>query len=174
MLVHAHGLEGSPQGAKVLSLRAAGVPVDAPDGRGLVLADRLPALRDALQRHRHHQTGEKLVLSGSSYGGLAAAWLATAVGPLIDGLLLLAPALHHHEAPVGDPSQLRAPPMVPTVIIHGLSDEIVPIGASRTYLAASRAMDRDVHLFEVTDGHRLDASLPLIIEQARRLLGLPV
>lgn len=172
MLVLAHGLEGSPNGTKVLALRTAGIPVEAPDGQGLVLAQRLPALREALERHRDRTEGEHLVLAGSSYGGLAAAWLATQVGPLIDGLLLLAPALHHREAPVHDPASLLAPADIPTILIHGLDDDVVPIGASRGYLAASLAVGRDIRMLELKDGHRLEHSLDQVIACARELLGL--
>lgn len=174
VLVLAHGLEGSPDGTKVQALRVAGVPVDAPDGRGLVLADRLPGIRTALDRHRDRAEGERLVLAGSSYGGLAVAWLAQQLGPRLDGLLLLAPALHHKEAPVGDPAMLLAPEGVPTVVIHGLRDDVVPIGVSRTYAVASHAAGRQVSLLEVDDDHRLAASLDQVITQARLLLGLPL
>ena len=145
MIIFAHGLEGSPNGAKVQALRAAGLVVVAPDGQGLVLA-------------------------GSSYGGLAAAWLARELGPRIDGLLLLAPALHHSEAPVHDASALCPPEGIPTVIIHGLRDDVVPIGASRAYLAAGRAVGAPVTLLEVDDDHGLHGSLDLIVAQARALL----
>lgn len=171
MIIFAHGLEGSPNGAKVQALRAAGLVVDAPDGQGLVLADRLPALREAIHRHGQRAPGERLVLAGSSYGGLAAAWLARELGPRIDGLLLLAPALHHSEAPVHDASALCPPEGIPTVIIHGLRDDVVPIGASRAYLAAGRAAGAPVTLLEVDDDHGLHGSLDLIVAQARALLA---
>lgn len=170
MILFAHGLEGSPNGAKVQALRAAGLVVWAPDGQGLVLADRLPALRAAVLEHGERPPGERLVLAGSSYGGLAAAWLARELGPRIDGLLLLAPALHHSEAPVHDASALSPPEGIPTVIIHGLRDDVVPIGASRAYAAAGRAAGAPVTLREVDDDHGLHGSLDLIVEQARVLL----
>ena len=43
-LVFAHGLEGAPQGTKISALRAGGLNVVAPDGRGLPLAERIAGL----------------------------------------------------------------------------------------------------------------------------------
>ncbi len=171
MIVFAHGLEGTPEGSKVQALRAAGFPVDAPDGQGMVLADRIPGLREALLRHADRAPGERLVLAGSSYGGLAAAWLAVEQGHRLDGLLLLAPALHHREPPASQPEALVAPPAVPTVIIHSRDDDIVPISVSRAYLAASRALGRSVELIEVDGDHALRGQLEVIVEQAGGLLG---
>lgn len=171
MIVFAHGLEGTPEGSKVQALRAAGFPVDAPDGQGMVLADRIPGLREALLRHADRAPGERLVLAGSSYGGLAAAWLAVEQGHRLDGLLLLAPALHHREPPASQPEALVAPPAVPTVIIHSRDDDIVPISVSRAYFAASRALGRSVELIEVDGDHALRGQLEVIVEQAGGLLG---
>lgn len=170
MIVFAHGLEGSPEGSKVQALRAAGLAVEAPDGQGLVLAERLVGLEEALLRHSPPPNGERLVLAGSSYGGLAAAWLATRHGHRLDGLLLLAPALHHREPPALRPEALLPPEGVPTVLIHARSDEVVPVTVSRDYAARARTAGRDVELFEVDDEHALRGSLPLIVQQARRLL----
>ena len=60
MIVFAHGLEGSPTGAKIQALRAAGLAVDAPDGRGLLLAARIEGLRQAVMRQADRAPGERL------------------------------------------------------------------------------------------------------------------
>lgn len=169
MIVFAHGLEGSPEGSKVQALRAAGLAVDAPDGQGMVLADRIDGLREALLRQVERAPGERLILAGSSYGGLAAAWLAVEQGHRLDGLLLLAPALHHAEPPATHPGALVAPADVPTVIIHSRDDDIVPIGVSRAYVAASRALGRQVELIEVEGDHALREQLAVIVRQAQEL-----
>jgi len=174
VIVFAHGLEGSPTGAKIQALRAAGLAVDAPDGRGLLLAARIEGLRQAVMRQADRAPGERLVLAGSSYGGLAAAWLARELAPRLDGLLLLAPALHHAEPPATDPGSLAPPPGLPTVLIHGLRDDVVPIGASRVYAAAGRTAGNPPTLLEVDDDHRLAASLDRIVAEARRLLEQPL
>ncbi len=164
MIVLAHGLEGSPNGTKAQAIRSAGLPLLAPDGRNKVLADRLPAIEAALEEAI--SVGGPVVLVGSSYGGLAAAWLAEAYADRIDGLVLLAPALHHTEPPVPDASALRAPAGLSVSIIHAVMDDVVPVAVSRAYRDVSP--DRVV-LHEVDDGHRLSGHLDLIVSEVRRL-----
>ena len=160
-IVFAHGLEGHPEGTKVQWLKKQGFDVVAPDGQGLVLHDRLVDLE------RETRQGGVLLV-GSSYGGLAAAWLAQQYPDRFVGLLLLAPALHHTEPPVVDAALLTAPVTVPTRVIHGVSDDIVPIGVSRRYCELSGS---HTQLLEVDDGHRLSDSLATISHAAFQLMG---
>jgi pimeloyl-ACP methyl ester carboxylesterase len=51
---------------------------------------------------------------------------------------------------------------VPTLIVHGRSDETVPIEGSRSWAAGQR----HVRLVEVDDGHELVASLPIVAAEA--------
>ena len=44
MIIFAHGMEGSPNGSKIRSLREAGFEVLAPDFQGMALADRVDLL----------------------------------------------------------------------------------------------------------------------------------
>lgn len=164
MILWAHGLEGSPNGAKVTGLRGLGFEITAPDGRNLPLAGRV----DGLLAQSAQLADRRPVLAGSSYGGLAAAWLAAAHPDRFRGVLLLAPALHYSEAPVDDVLQLRAPAGLPVHVIHGLSDPIVPVQASRDYSA--RSAGARVTVEEVDDGHALVASLPRIAAALTRLL----
>jgi hypothetical protein len=53
-------------------------------------------------------------------------------------------------------------PSVPTVIVHGRSDTILPISKSRTYAAA---YPQQVRLIEVESDHRLNDQLHLIWQQ---------
>ena len=53
------------------------------------------------------------------------------------------------------------PPPVPTVIVHGVNDDVVPIGGSRNYAAAYPEL---VSLIEVDSDHRLNDQLDLIWE----------
>lgn len=162
MLVWAHGLEGSPDGAKVRALRAAGLEVEAPDCRGLVLADRL----DILEALTVRLAERRPVLAGSSYGGLAVAWLAARHPGRFSGLLLCAPALHHQEPPV----PVGQPPLPPSGlavrVLHGIDDAVVPIDASRRYVLDAGPR---VRLDEVSDGHRLAGSLDVIVALAHEL-----
>jgi pimeloyl-ACP methyl ester carboxylesterase len=158
-ILFAHGLEGSPDGRKVEALRNAGLEVEAPDFRGMKLMDRVALLEENTRDRR-------ILLGGSSYGGLAACFMAGFYPERFTGLLLCAPALNLSEDPVPDPQALVIPPSIPTIVIHALGDEVVPVAVSR---ALRRRSGDHVDLREVTDDHRLAASLPFIVEAAREL-----
>ena len=160
-IVFAHGLEGSPEGRKIQHLRSNGFTVEAPDGRGLSLADRLVGLEQATR-------SGGILLAGSSYGGLAAAHLALAHPERFVGLVLMAPALHHSEHPVENAALLRPPSGIPTIVIHGRRDAVVPITVSRRYC------EEGATLIETDDDHRLVASLSQIVRAVRDVQGSSV
>ncbi len=162
-VVYVHGLQGSPTGGKATTLRASGLDVRAPDGRGQVLAPRVERLLQVLR-----EVSPGVVLVGSSYGGLAS--LAALAHPSVDAdvvaaLVLLAPALHHAEPPVADPAALRVPAGLPAVVIHGRQDAVVPIDVSRGLVARCP----HVRLVEVDDDHRLSRSLDVMVAEVRSL-----
>ena len=159
MIVFAHGLESKPRGSKVLAMEAAMLEVTAPDFRGEDLATRVDKLAMAVV-----EAGPEVVLTGSSYGGLAAAIVARQHP--VKGLLLLAPALLRDEVP-HTLGSLAAPEGVPTVIVHGIKDDICDIGASRDY----RDRSPGCTLVEVDDAHRLLNSLPRIVLELRGLVA---
>lgn len=156
-VVWAHGLEGSPDGYKATKLREAGFELIAPDGRGMALAERIPGIEAALDAH------PDAILVGSSYGGLAAAWIA-AQRPLA-GVVLLAPALQHTEPPVGSLHDLHVHVDTPIIVIHGLRDEVCKIEGSRAY----KALNPQVRMIVVDDGHPLADSLDIIEHAIRDL-----
>jgi pimeloyl-ACP methyl ester carboxylesterase len=162
-VVFVHGLEGRPDGTKPTALRAAGFEVVAPDGRGLSLAARVAGALAALDRH------PGAILVGSSYGGLAAAWIATLRGDDLHALVLLAPALHHAEPPVVDPASLRVPPGLPVRVLHATGDAVVPVEVSRRFVACNP----HASLTELDDAHDLRGSLPAIVEAVRGVAALP-
>ena len=165
MIIFAHGLEGSPNGSKIRSLRDAGFEVVAPDFQGMVLAERVDLLEEICLEYASQQP----VLAGSSYGGLTAAIVAMRMPDAFRGLLLCAPALHLVEPPVDDETVLIAPNGLKTIIIHGLEDDIVPISCSIEY--ASRSSNEIVAFHQVDDGHRLAESHRKIIDAAQLLTG---
>lgn len=156
-----HGLEGRPDGTKPTTLRADGLEVHAPDGRGLPLAARIAGGLRALD------TVPRPVLVGSSYGGLAALWIAAHHPDRLAGLVLLAPALHHREPPADDPGALVVPPTLPVRVVHATGDLVVPVAVARRFAA------RHPHaaLTEVDDAHDLRGSLPTVLRQVRALTG---
>lgn len=159
MLLWAHGLEGSPVGYKVTELRRRGFDLLAPDCLQLPLAQRVATYL------RLTEGRADVVLAGSSYGGLASAYLAHTVPERLRALLLLAPALHHSEEPVAHPSELRVPASVPCTVVHGTRDSIVPIEVSR----ALAARCPHITLIEVDDTHGLSGSLPTIAAALAKL-----
>ncbi len=159
LVVFCHGLEGSPEGTKVQAMKAAGIQVLAPDFRNQMLARRVEVLRDVLLGLDPHLP---VLLAGSSYGGAVAAWTAMHPPRPLIGLFLMAPALHYAEPPVPSPSAYQ-PVDLPTVILHGIDDTIVPLSASETYAATSPRVD----LRRVPDGHRLVGSLDHIVRIIR-------
>lgn len=164
MLLWAHGMLGSPAGTKVHHLRQAGVELVAPDLRDLDLVDRIDRARavlDSLLRDGH-----SVQLGGSSLGGLVVAVLAAErpSHPLIQRMVLAAPAVHICGAVDGAPAGLRAPAGLPVHIVHGSSDVVVPPQASVDYAARSGP---GVTLELVDDDHRLGRSLDHILAAVR-------
>lgn len=56
---------------------------------------------------------------------------------------------------------------VPTLIIHGIHDDVVPIDHSRRFAQGKR----HVRLVEVDDGHELVASIPRLLSEAEAFLA---
>ncbi|PLX93266.1 MAG: hypothetical protein C0620_07855 [Desulfuromonas sp.] len=149
-LVFLHGLETGPHGSKYQALKAMFGEVISPDCEGVFDPEqRLTIIRDTLR----DQPGPFLVV-GSSAGGLMALLLQQ-VEARVAALVLCAPALHTEHA-----THLSADRLPPTVVIHGRRDDVVPIDSSRRFGAP---------LIEVDDDHRLNASIPLMLEQVFRL-----
>mgnify|MGYP000380035237 CR=1 FL=1 len=160
-VIFCHGLESGPHGRKYYALEEAGFDVLSPDFRGQNLATRVETLTALLLGFE-----EPVVLVGSSYGGITAVLSSMAVsdkGTKIHGLVLCAPALEIGESPNPE-TELQK--VAPTVIIHGVGDDVVPIGGSRRY-----AETRQATLLEVDDDHRLSGSLELIVSETRKMLG---
>jgi pimeloyl-ACP methyl ester carboxylesterase len=157
-VVFSHGKESGPWGTKITALaevaRGLGWQVESIDYRGLESVDaRLERLREGCRR-----LPAAPVLVGSSLGGWLAAAASTAIGPAggpARGLFLMAPAF---DMPGLPPLPPQAPPAsLPTVVVHGWQDEVVPVEYGLRYAQAQRATT-----FLVDDDHRLIDSLPAI------------
>jgi pimeloyl-ACP methyl ester carboxylesterase len=158
-VVFCHGLESGPRGAKVRAMEAAGLHPISPDFQGMDLPARVARLEQVLTAL---PDAAPPVLVGSSFGGLVAVSTGMRVVPRgfrIQKMILCAPALFD--------SALR--PTAPTVVLHGLRDDVVPIDLSRAF-----ARQPGVDLIELDDDHRLSASMDrLLLEVTRSLLTLP-
>ena len=70
----------------------------------------------------------------------------------VDALLGGSPAQQGERLAIADPMALL-PSGTRTVLIHGSSDDIVPISQSEDYVAAATTKNGDAHLVTVTGGH---------------------
>jgi len=161
MLIWAHGLWGSPNGSKVTAIRESGIEVLSPDFNNMELEERIDILNELVSK-------EEVVLAGSSYGGLACALVAQQQPEQVKGMLLLAPALHLPESPNDEPEKLIAPNNFPISIIHSVTDEIVPVSASKDYIKRS---GNNLRLIEVEDSHVLENSFSIIISELNKLIN---
>ena len=156
-----HGQESGPWGTKISALaevaRAENWAVDSLDYRGIEDArQRADRLVDYCRAQ-----GEPIVLVGSSMGG----YVATASASRVEarGLFLLAPALFMPGYGEYMPDPL---PDVPTMIVHGWRDDVVPHEGSIRY---GRETGASVVLLD--GDHRLTASIDVIARLFRDFLA---
>lgn len=156
-----HGLESGPHATKVTAMAAAaealGWRTTRPDYRDLDagrdarrLDERIARLKEAIR------PDEPLVLGGSSLGAFISG-LASLDVPC-RGLFLIAPPL----AIEGYPRRLAIAD-VPTAIVHGWDDELIPVGEVVAF-----AQERRLPLTLVDDSHRLAGH----VDAVARLFGL--
>lgn len=148
-----HGKESGPWGSKIQRLaqtaQALGCRVESLDYQGMYDPQaRVEKLLASTAR------GERdLILVGSSMGGYVAAAASAALKPR--GLFLMAPALYMADYPLWEPiaqADLLA-------IVHGWSDEVIPVEHSLRYARIYNAQ-----LTLLPDDHRLVGSLDLLVE----------
>ncbi len=149
-VVFSHGQESGPWGTKIRAMadavRERGFVAESVDYRG----KPEPQTRiQTLASYCADLTGP-IVLVGSSMGGYVSAAAANDVRPL--GLFVLAPAFLMAELPD------ITPPAVPTEIVHGWGDDVVPVANSIQYAQQTSAT---LHL--VDGDHRLTANVDQII-----------
>jgi pimeloyl-ACP methyl ester carboxylesterase len=154
-----HGLESGPHGNKYQALCAVGYHVVAPDCLGKSLRERVEIIAPLLEELRPY-------VVGSSYGGITAVLAGMQAGVELPGIVLCAPALERREDPNLEPDKLAL--VGPTVIIHGVNDEVIPIDVSRRYATRTGAK-----LIEVVDDHRLQNSRSAMVNALASLLTKP-
>lgn len=150
-----HGFESGPDATKVAALAEVaerlGWSHERPDFTDLdgkrevsPLGDVPSRLQRLLAMARDAAAKGPLVLAGSSLG----AWVAGQVSLQVPiaGLFLMAPPIRLDEAHPLDAAQ------VPTSIIHGWHDELIPAAQ-----VVDWAQSRRARLLMVDDGHRLSA-----------------
>jgi uncharacterized protein len=205
--IYLHGFASSPQSAKAQYFQqrfaALGLPLQIPD---LNQPDfyHLSLTRQLQQVESLLPPDDEVILIGSSFGGLTAAWLGERFSQ-VKQLVLLAPAfqflshwqpgaeqmqhwqnegsllIYHYGAkqmlPLHyqfitdlaqyDETTLQRP--VPTLILHGRQDDVIPIQASREF-AANRSY---VKLIELESDHGLVDVQELIWQMIQAFCHLP-
>ena len=143
-LIFIHGSESNSQTYKATLLRSIFPGMVVPDFTG-PLAGRMTQLETILG----DKTGWTLI--GSSLGGLMAALFALHHPKQVHKLVLLAPALTLPGFSRSLPSQIS----IPTVIIQGNRDELIPLEPSRKL---AEKVFTDLTYIVVNDDHRLHKS----------------
>ena len=150
-----HGKESGPWGSKITKL------ADIAQERGFTVESidyqDLPDAGPRVERLLQSEAGKAkhLILVGSSMGGYVATVASSILKP--DGLFLLAPAFYMP----GYPEQNPVPNAKTVSVVHGWSDDVIPVEHSirlaRKFSATTRM---ELHLIE--DDHRLSAELPFL------------
>lgn len=141
-LIYLHGLESDSNSGKARQFREWFPGMLTPDFKGS-FEERMTQLEPILAG----QDGWTLI--GSSFGGLMGAVYTCKHPTQVRKLILLAPALLRE--PFGSHLDLE-PVSVPTVIIHGTLDDVVPLGPVRE-IAQKLFTNLTYHIVE--DDHRL-------------------
>ena len=166
-VIISHGLESGPGASKASALAKVagqlGWTHERPDYRDLDATGPLGDVRGRIHRlaeRAHLVTRRPLVLAGSSMGAYISAHVSRQVP--VGGLFLMAPPV----ALDVEPGTLKAA-MVPTRIIHGWEDELIP--ALDVVRWAQRRLDP---LVLVPDSHRLAAHVDFCAEEFGRFLQM--
>ncbi len=160
-----HGMDSSPQGTKSTLLRhhypEIWIPALPPD-----VEERLDILDREMNR--------PMVVVGSSLGGLTTLLFAMRKPQWVEGMVLLAPAVGTNRPDLFDADQVKVletvyiPKGIPTTVIAGIRDDVIPISAIRSMIARSPDPDR-ITVHEVDDDHNLHQSLDLMLRSIRKI-----
>lgn len=141
-LIYLHGLESTSQSGKA-RLFAQKFP-------GMLTPDFTGSFDERMRQLYPILGGASMwTIIGSSYGGLMGATFTHDHPDQVLKLVLLAPALTLPE--FASRPDLKPVP-VPTVIVHGRQDDVVPLEAVR---ALAEKTFTHLTYYEVDDGHRL-------------------
>jgi pimeloyl-ACP methyl ester carboxylesterase len=158
-VVFSHGKESGPWGAKITAMAAVAreleFRVESVDYRGMddprARVQKLIAVGLELK--------DPLVLVGSSMGGHVSAAAANQLGAR--GLFLLAPAFYMPGFEAHTPQNVA----VPTAIVHGWHDDIVPVENSIRWARSTCAA---LHILD--SSHRLEDQIEAICSLLRAFL----
>lgn len=160
LVVFSHGQESGPWGTKIKAMadqvRSMGCRVESIDYQGIAdPTDRVTKLLAACK-----DIDAPLILVGSSMGGHVATAAAQPVNAI--GLFVLAPAYYME----GFEALTPLAPNIPTVIVHGWHDDIVPVENSIRF-----ARDCAATLHIVDGDHRLTENIDEINVYLQRFVN---
>jgi pimeloyl-ACP methyl ester carboxylesterase len=160
-VVFSHGKESGPWGAKITAMAAVvrdlDLGLESVDYRGM--DDPAQRVEKLLAVGRELQG--PIALVGSSMGGHVAAAAASASHLDVAALFLLAPAFYMPGFEKYTPQNVT----VPTAIVHGWHDEVVPVDNSIRWAREHRAT---LHLLD--SDHRLEDQIGVICGLLRNFL----
>lgn len=158
-VIFSHGQESGPWGTKIQAMaeraKELGCHTDSIDYQGI--ADPTERVNKLIESCR--DIDDVLILVGSSMGGHVATAAATTLSAA--GLFVLAPAYYMS----GFESLTPEPPELPICIVHGWSDDIVPVENSIRFAAQCSAT---LHL--VDGDHRLTDNIDEINDYFTRFI----
>jgi pimeloyl-ACP methyl ester carboxylesterase len=141
-IIYLHGLESTSQSGKARQFADKFPGMVTPDFTGS-FEERMNQLKPILGRKKNW------TIIGSSFGGLMGTFFTCQHPTQVRRLILLAPALlRDHFAPYLN----LEPVSVPTVIVHGREDDVVPLEPVREL---AEKLFTDLTYYVVNDGHRL-------------------
>lgn len=163
-VILSHGLESSPGATKVTALAAVaerlGWTHERPDYSDIDAGRRVEdiELRIARLRERAEKVEGPLVLAGSSMGAFISGFVSEQVA--CEGLFLMAPPIR-----IDGFGRRFDAARVPTRIVHGWDDELIPAQAVIDW-----ALPRRDGLVLVDDSHRLAGHVDFCAEEFGRFL----
>jgi pimeloyl-ACP methyl ester carboxylesterase len=140
-LIYIHGRDSDRNSGKARLFREWFPGIITPDFKGS-FDERMSQLLKLLS----DQAGWTLI--GSSYGGLMATIFTLDHEEQVRKLVLLAPALAQEIAPLPKPGPIS----IPTILIHGTQDTVVPFNPVREI---AQLLFSNLTLYAVEDDHRL-------------------
>lgn len=160
-----HGLESSPQGTKARLIRkkypGCLIPALPPD-----LDQRVLIAEQAVKK--------PVLIVGSSLGGLTALMYADRHPEMTAAMVLMAPAVGCTDSSLFSKKQGRilssvhVPAGIPTVVVAGKRDELIPLAAIERMVERSPE-PKDIRLHVVDDDHNLHQSLALMMAEIETL-----
>ena len=140
-LIYIHGRDSDSSSGKARLFREWFPGTITPDFKGS-FDERMSQLQKILS----DQAGWTLI--GSSYGGLMATIFTLEHEEQVRKLVLLAPALAQEITPLPKPGPIS----IPTILIHGTQDTVIPFNPVREI---AQRLFNNLTLYSVEDDHRL-------------------